>query len=139
MVALVRYRVAILIAVVLAASACDHFYGPHFLNMTGSSVGITVTYQDGKVGGLIVRNCRGFFLGGVNDPTITAVRLVVRKDGAVLYELDSQQLANLRRRQEKEWGRGMLIIDNDEIRFATDRDRTLAESCFHGRPGSGPL
>ncbi len=126
--------VVFLTAILLLVSACDRFYGPSFRNTIRSDIEIEVTYHDGKVFRHVLPYCQGIFLGGVNDPTITAVRMVVRKDGKVLYDLDAQQLADFRRREEEKRGYSKWSIEEDGIHFEDHPDQEWEKGCQYDKP-----
>lgn len=118
----------------LFISACDRFYGPHIRNRLGGDMVITVTYHDGKRFRHVIPHCAGTSLGGINDPAVKPVRLVIRHNAVVIYEFDAQQLAEFLEKESEAGGYAVWSIEEDGVVFETDPSRERGKGCKHGRP-----
>lgn len=124
-----RVRVLLVSVFFVLLGGCDSMSGTSFRNSVGSDIEVTVTFEDGKTFTHVYAHCQGFFLGQINGPPIKAVRMVIKKDGKVIHDLDAAQLDYF-----WEFSEGLGRIETDQIWWETDPREGRERGCVNGEP-----
>ncbi|MDZ7925592.1 MAG: hypothetical protein U5M23_16425 [Marinagarivorans sp.] len=117
------------LVVILLSGCYDRFYGPSIQNGFDQEILIEIEYENANKQESYWPPCHTAFIGK-KDAEVK--RVIVRKNGVVLHDLDRAALADYLKKEKQHKGYSVWRIDSEGISFSVDQKECSEQS------GTGP-
>ncbi len=115
---MVKLRLAALLSACFL-SGCDSGYSPSLQNGFGTSVTVTVTFDDGSTSSTVWPPCTTSFVG---KEVTKVVRVQIEKDGKLLRTITAEQALELATAEDSMTGYRVWNVGPHGIKLVTDSD-----------------
>ena len=88
-----------LVGLMLALAGCDYFPGPRISSRLDSDAHAAIQYSDGTTSSFTLKPCTRYIIGRANS---SVVEVEVTQQGALIVDLDDDELQQLEAEQEVE-------------------------------------